>query len=425
MKKEGFSVDQAISQCAFSNLFKSGLRFKLLFITNNEKHKIVMLDSQSKKQKQVNLDLKLNKTLGGEHINEILFYDIDYNNTNEIIITTDNGRIIVINLNFDEKQPLSTFNSYNVNIYDVFSMFAQKIQRKTNSKDKITELFQGEKIKLSPKINSILFPNIITRKIITIAMDKYLINLDMNDFSIQNYSDLGSQITHINQINHNISIVTTQNAYVLAIEQLLSNKLDLKTALTINDTNITKISKIYNDLLIIKENSVKRLTIKNKSKWAYNVEGSISADILNYDYDYDGYDELLIVSKSGIIHALDKDGKVKWLYNTEFWNTNMPLFFSHKGLTKKQLVSVVTFDGKIYLFKPKGILDLNVEPSSAVMLDYGFYDLEYDANQYLTGNLIEKIEINDTILDNFKLDNEYLLLVSPKGNIYLINVFEN
>jgi len=421
MKKEVFSVDQSISKAVFSDLSKNSSRFKLLFVSDDDKHKIIIIDSKEKTHKILNVDLDLDKSFQIEHISSIDFYDIDYDRTNEIIISTDLGKIIIISLEFDSENIIESCNSYRLNKYDIFSEFSKCLSSKNNSSD----IFKNPKKSLSSRINGVAFPVIITHKLICIAMDKYLINLNMVDFCINSYFAVDSDIHALKLIHDKLVICSEQKTYLFESDYLLKPNFNIKSTYVIDENDTTNIISFYSDLLLIKENSIKRINHLNKSKWNFKVEGTITPDILAYDYDNDGYDDLLVVSKSGKVYALDKDGKIKWHYDTELWNTNQPLYFSNSKYMKKSALLVSTFDGKIYLFKSKGILNLIIEPSSAIMLDYGFYDVDYDADDYLTGNVIHKYELHDTVLENFKLNNDRLLIVSPKGNIYFIDIFQS
>jgi len=462
LKKEGIELKQNIEiECFFelSNLYYLK-KYKVLFISDNNEHKLIIIDSTNLKSHIMPLDLKLNSGIDKETITNVKYYDYDFDSFNELIITTNKGNIYFID--FNESSSHSVFSSelseidivvdliknYKIEKYNAFETLSKRIEdiwtkknnktANTDSEQKaLLELLTRLQEKINPNINcfNIIFQKIIDEQKISFAIgiDNYLffIKKDKESNSIELINRIIKFETKIkNIIGNEVILIESENKKYLAEINKFYESLKIDIAIETNDDKIIEqflfnkfsdesilsLSKINENIIITTDKSISTMN-KQDIKWTVKTNGTITSEPLIDDIDNNGILEIIIATKAGEILNIRIDGSFAWKYYNNLWNTNTPCIIL-KG--KQKIIANSAFNGKIELFYSQGIIDMNIEPSSAIMLDYGSYDVEYNSNNYLKGDLIKEITINENIINNYNINDSNIAVLTTKGNIYFI-----
>lgn len=109
-------------------------------------------------------------------------------------------------------------------------------------------------------------------------------------------------------------------------------------------------------------------------KWKYSTEGSIFSKVLIEDINLDGQSEILFGSCDNKIHVIQNDGKELWNYETDFWVVTTPVVADIDSDGKKEII-VGSYDHNIYILDSEGTYVLDYIPGvSGIINQTGSYN---------------------------------------------------
>lgn len=438
MIKEVISIGKTIEQATEIKLNDDSK--KAFIINSKEDIFIVILDINTKTQKLYQLKLSDNNT-----ITPIINHIIQLK-SGTIVLASNQGSLFSIKIIQKEQNIDFELKNYSINQKLNEYLTTKKSEQKNVENKELVNLLYKKDISFNSEIKFIEeYDTVIENQIndevnedkikikktngILVGIDKYLININekiiCENLKFTEFLSFENQIIELKINNKKIILKTKDNkSYITTLNYLLNSfkeqnlKLDIDNSIDIDD-KIISFDQVYgtNNQYVVTTNSKIEYIESNQKIWSNKSKASIVSKPLIYDIDKDNKVEILFNNKKGEIFCLDQNGKIKWFYDNEQWNTNNLIRLESKD---KNIITNADFFGNIYVFNSKGILDIELEPSSAIMLDYGLFDIDFNENKLLKGDLIETTKVSEKVIEIVKTSDNSIITISGNGEFSFI-----
>jgi outer membrane protein assembly factor BamB len=147
------------------------------------------------------------------------------------------------------------------------------------------------------------------------------------------------------------------------------------------------------------DNTLYVLDINGNLKWSYPTQGSIIARPVLYDLDGNGTQEIILPSCDNTAYAITNDGAKVWSYETNFWVAATPIVLDIDNDGKVEII-VGSYDHNVYVLNADGSYVLDHIPGlSGIIHQAGHYsDIQTQDAGETMGKRIWQFAVPDIVI---------------------------